>query len=125
MMRSRPAPASRAVNRKRVIGALVHICTSYVERQNLMLRMQSRRFTRLTNAFSKKLDNHIAAVGLYAAHHNFCRIHEPLRVTPGMAQGFADHVWTISELVAACLSNAPDRPRKHHRRFRVIQGGLA
>jgi len=77
-----------------------HISTSYVERHNLTMRMQMRRFTRLTNAFSKKLDNHKAAVAFYAMHYNFCRIHKTLRVTPAMEAGLTDHVWTIEEVAA-------------------------
>lgn len=92
-----------AVTKHRVVGRPSHISTSYVERQNLSLRMAQRRFTRLTNAFSKKLDNHRAAVALYVAHYNFCRVHEALRVTPAMQLGVTDHVWTISELVEAAL----------------------
>lgn len=76
-----------------------HISTSYVERQNLTMRMSMRRFTRLTNAFSKKLENHIAAVALHFMHYNFCRIHKTLRCTPAMEAGVADHVWSIEELV--------------------------
>jgi len=76
-----------------------HISTSYVERQNLTMRMSMRRFTRLTNAFSKKVENHIAAVALHFMHYNFCRIHKTLRVTPAMEAGVADHVWSIEELV--------------------------
>ena len=72
-----------------------YISTSYVERQNLSLRMGSRRFTRLTNGFSKKLDNHVAAVALYVAHYNFCRVHEALRTTPAKAIGVADRAWII------------------------------
>ena len=75
-----------------------HISTSYVERSNLSLRMHLRRFTRLTNAFSKKLDNLKAAVALYIAWYNFCRVHQTLRVTPAMEAGLADHVWSLSEL---------------------------
>jgi len=77
-----------------------HISTSYVERQNLTMRMSMRRFTRLTNAFSKKVENHAAAVALYTLHYNFCRVHQTLRVTPAMEAGLADHVWTIAEIVA-------------------------
>jgi IS1 family transposase len=77
-----------------------HISTSYVERQNLTMRMNIRRFTRLTNAFSKKLDNHGYAVALHFMYMNFVRIHQTLRVTPAMEAGLADHPWTIQELVA-------------------------
>ena len=73
--------------------------TSFVERQNLTMRMAIRRFTRLTNAFSKKLDNLKAACALHFAHYNFCRIHQTLRVTPAMEAGLTDHTWTTEELV--------------------------
>ncbi len=76
-----------------------YISTSFVERQNLTVRMQVRRFTRLTNAFSKKLDNHKAAVALHYMHYNFARIHQTLRVTPAMEAGVSDHVWSIEEIV--------------------------
>jgi IS1 family transposase len=75
-----------------------HISTSFVERSNLSLRMHLRRFTRLTNAFSKKLENLKAAVTLYVAFYNFCRTHQTLRVTPAMEAGLTDHVWSVSEL---------------------------
>jgi len=78
-----------------------HISTSLVERQNLTLRMQIRRLTRLTNAFSKKLDNLKAAVALHFAYYNFCRVHSSLRVTPAMEAGLSDHVWSVAELLAA------------------------
>ncbi len=77
-----------------------HISTSYVERQNLTIRMAIRRFTRLTNAFSKKLDNHKAACALHFAYYNFCRIHKSLRVTPAMEAGITDHIWSLRELLA-------------------------
>lgn len=76
-----------------------HVSTSYVERQNLTMRMSMRRFTRLTNAFSKKLENHAAAVALYFMYCNFARIHQTLRVTPAMQAGIATHVWSIEEIV--------------------------
>jgi IS1 family transposase/transposase-like protein len=78
-----------------------HISTSYVERSNLSLRMHLRRFTRLTNAFSKKLDNLKAAVCLWFAFYNFCRVHQTLRVTPAMEAGLTDHVWSVAELLGA------------------------
>jgi IS1 family transposase len=76
-----------------------HISTSYVERQNLNMRMNMRRFTRLTNAFSKKLDNHIAMIALFHMHYNFARIHQTLRVTPAMEAGISQHVWSIHEII--------------------------
>ena len=76
-----------------------HISTSFAERQNLTMRMKMRRFTRLTNAFSKKLDNHRWAVALHYMHYNFCRVHQTLRVTPAMEAGISDHIWSIGELV--------------------------
>jgi IS1 family transposase len=76
-----------------------HVSTSYVERQNLSMRMSIRRFTRLTNAFSKKVENHAAAVALWFMYYNFCRIHQTLRVTPAMEANLSDHVWSIEELV--------------------------
>jgi IS1 family transposase len=77
-----------------------HISTSHVERSNLTMRMQMRRFTRLTNAFSKKVQNHMHAVALHFMHYNFCRVHQTLRVTPAMQAGLSDHVWELEELVA-------------------------
>ena len=77
------------------------ICTSHVERQNLSLRMGVRRFTRLTNAFSKKFENHCAALMVWFAFYNFCRVHRSLRVTPAMEAKIADHVWTVGELLEA------------------------
>ncbi len=77
------------------------ICTSHVERQNLTMRMQIRRFTRLTNDFSKKWENHWAALCLYFAHYNFCRIHSTIRVTPAIEAGIADHQWSVRDLLEA------------------------
>src|SRR3989475_12745104 len=75
-----------------------YISTSYVERQNLTMRMSMRRFTRLTNAFSKKVDNHKAAIALHFMHYNFARLHKTLRVTPAMEAGISDHVWGLDEI---------------------------
>jgi Phage integrase, N-terminal SAM-like domain len=77
-----------------------HVSTSFVERQNLSMRMSIRRFTRLTNAFSKKVEKHAAAVALWFMYYNFCRIHQTLRVTPAMEAGISTHVWRIEELVS-------------------------
>ncbi len=74
------------------------VSTSFVERQNLTLRMSNRRFTRLTNAFSKKRENHKLSLALHFMHYNFCRIHQTLRVTPAMESGLANHVWTLEEV---------------------------
>ena len=77
-----------------------HVSTSFVERQNLTLRMSNRRFTRLTNAFSKKVDNHRHSVALHYMYYNFARVHQTLRVTPAMQAGISDHVWSLDELIA-------------------------
>jgi IS1 family transposase len=75
-----------------------HISTSYVERQNLNMRMGMRRFTRLTNAFSKKISNHHAAISLFYMHHNFCRVHSSLNTTPAVAAGITGRVWTLADI---------------------------
>jgi len=77
-----------------------HVNTSFVERRNLTMRMHMRRFTRLTNGFSKKVENHAHAVALHFMFYNFCRIHKTLRVTPAMQAGVADHVWTLEDVAA-------------------------
>jgi len=77
-----------------------HISTSHVERQNLTMRMGMRRFTRLTNGFGKKLENHIAAISLHFMYYNFCHIHQILRITPAMAAGVTDRLWSIADIVA-------------------------
>lgn len=113
-----------AVDRDVVSGVPLHISTSYVERSNLSMRMGARRLTRLTNGFSKKIENHVAAISLYIANYNFCRVHEAHRVTPAMQLGVTDHVWSIGELVEAALSGT--LPTHHGKRvgsFRVIDGG--
>jgi IS1 family transposase len=83
-----------------------HISTSYVERQNLNLRMGVRRFTRLTNAFSKKFENHCHMVAIYHAYYNFCRLHQTLRVTPAMEAGLTNHIWTVEELIQVLETKA-------------------
>jgi hypothetical protein len=77
-----------------------HISTSYIERQNLTMRMGMRRFTRLTNAFSKKIENHVAAIAIHYMYYNYCRIHQTLRVTPAMQAGITNHVWDLKQLVS-------------------------
>lgn len=89
-----------------------HVSTSYVERANLSIRMQNRRFTRLTNAFSKKFQNHVHALALYFAFYNFVRIHKTLRMTPAMAAGVTDRLWSMEDIVARIDAMAPaPKPR--------------
>lgn len=94
-------PECVGCERVRIIGGPDprYISTSYIERQNLTLRMQNRRFTRLTNAFSKKLENHIASLAIHYMHYNFVRIHQTLRMTPAMAAGVTAHLWDVEDLV--------------------------
>lgn len=96
-----------------------HISTSYVERQNLTMRMHTRRFTRLTNGFSKKPENHANAIALHFACYNFVRIHKTLRMTPAMAAGVTDRLWEMADLVA--IVEAADKPavRGPHRKRMV------
>ena len=91
------------------------ISTSYVERQNLTMRMHMRRFTRLTNGFSKKVENHLRMVELYTMFYNFCRIHKTLRVTPAMESGLTDHVWEMEEIISAmdAVAPKPGRPKTY------------
>jgi hypothetical protein len=95
-----PASCTGAV-KQRITGApdMDHVSTSYIERQNLTMRMTMRRFTRLTNGFSKKVENHRTAVALHFMYYNFGRIHQTLRVTPAMEAGISDHVWSIKDIV--------------------------
>jgi IS1 family transposase len=86
-----------------------HVSTSFVERQNLTMRMSMRRFTRLTNGFSKKLENHGHAIALHYMHYNFCRVHKTLRVTPAMESGLTDHVWSIEELTELIAAQSRNR----------------
>src|SRR5207249_4545155 len=96
-----------------------HISTSYVERQNLTMRMAMRRFTRLTNAFSKKIENHYHAVALHVMFYNFVRIHKTLKVTPAMEAGLTDRLWSMEDIVAlidarevAPKKRGPYKPRR-------------
>jgi IS1 family transposase len=86
-----------------------HNSTSYVERQNLTMRMSIRRISRLSNGFSKKLQNHEASVALYFMYYNFCRVHQTLRVTPAMEAGLTDHVWNIAELASIVPASEPKK----------------
>ncbi len=90
-----------------------HVSTSFVERQNLTMRMSIRRFTRLTNAFSKKIENHALSVALHYMHYNFCRTHKTLRVTPAMAAGVTDRVWNMNDVAALIVAKeAKETPVK-------------
>jgi len=111
------------VERTPISGAPETISTSYIERQNLTLRMSQRRLTRLSNGFSKKFENHCAAVALYAAHYNFCRVHEALRITPAMHLGVADRVWSVKELVTAAMTGEIQSAADQFSVLHVIQGG--
>ena len=95
-----------------------HISTSYIERQNLTMRMHMRRFTRLTNGFSKKIENHVAAISLHFMYYNFVRIHQSLRITPAMAAGVADRVWDIADIVS--LLDEPKRSLDRGDRFALL-----
>ena len=86
---------------------IAHVSTSYVERQNLTTRMSMRHFTRPTNGFSKKLENHVHALALYFAFYNFCRIHKTLRMSPAMAAGITDRLWSLEDIVARIDADAP------------------
>jgi len=100
-----------------------HISTSYVERQNLSMRMGMRRFTRLTNGFSKKAENHCHSVALYFMFYNFGRVHQTLRVTPAMQAGLSDHVWTVGEICSLVRPKKPASPTK--RDHEIIMKALA
>jgi hypothetical protein len=94
------------------------ISTSHVERQNLTMRMKMRRMTRLTNAFSKQIGGLDSPVALHFMHYNFCRVHQSLRVTPAMAAGIADHVWSLAEVVSL-IDPRPAKRRPHSVRKRT------
>jgi IS1 family transposase len=106
-------PALTAIRKTPIKGAPdpAHVSTSYVERQNLTMRMHMRHFTRLTNGFSKKVENHVNAVSLHFAYYNFVRIHKSLRMTPAMAAGVSDRLWDMADLVAV-VEAAEAKPGK-------------
>lgn len=98
----RYSPAKIAASKTTIIAGdpdVRHISTSYVERQNLTMRMHMRRFTRFTNGFSKKIQNHTHSVALFYMHYNFAKVHQTLRVTPAMGAGLASRVWSIQDIV--------------------------
>src|SRR5436309_44357 len=95
-------PVCTGAIKRRIIGYPneADASTSFIERQNLTMRMSMRRLTRLTNGFSKKVENLTHALSLHYLHYNFCRIHQALRVTPAMEAGISDHVWSLEEVIA-------------------------
>lgn len=105
-----PAPCTGSI-KKPVAGRpdAEYVSTSHVERQNLTMRMHMRRFTRLTNAFSKKIDNHVHAISLHFMFYNFCKIHSSLRVTPAMAAGLTEKLWEMSDIVALIPQEEPKK----------------
>jgi hypothetical protein len=113
----RYSPGECCATRKRLVTgnpSPKHVSTSFVERQNLTMRMHMRRFTRLTNAFSKKVENHAYAVALHMMYYNFVRIHQSLRVTPAMAAGVSDRLWEIGDivkLIEEMEARTPAKPR--------------
>jgi len=114
--------------RKRVRGRpdLAHVSTSYVERNNLTMRMHMRRFTRLTNAFSKKVENHAYAVALHMMYYNFVRIHGKLRMSPAMHAGVTETLWDVSDIVALVeAAEAPPKPRGPYVTRRMREAALA
>jgi IS1 family transposase len=102
-----------------------HISTSFVERSNLSMRMGMRRYTRLTNGFSKKFENHAHQVALYFFHYNFCRVHSSLRVTPAMEAGLTDHVWTLEELCGLLPAITPNTRIDHELVLKALSGNSA
>jgi IS1 family transposase len=118
-------PRLLAANRTVVQGDpdMAHASTSYVERQNLTMRMHMRRFTRLTNGFSKKLENHANAVALHFAYYNFVRIHQTLRMTPAMAAGVTDRLWEMADLVAIvdAAEAKPNRPKTYKKKVKAAE----
>lgn len=118
---TRYSPSECIGARKDVISGqpdLAAVSTSYVERQNLTMRMSMRRFTRLTNAFSKKLENHVHAIALHFMNYNFCRVHGSLAGTPAMAAGVTDRLWEVGDIVDLVRSAQPqpNRPKTYKRR---------
>ena len=100
-----------------------HVSTSYVERSNLSIRMHMRRFTRLTNAHSKKLENHTWAVALHVMFYNFVRVHSTLRVSPAMAAGIADRLWDMTDIIAIMdmREEPPKRPATYRKRDAMVE----
>jgi len=118
-MKGRYSPAECTGIRKTAIEGdpdMKHVSTSYVERQNLNMRMGMRRFTRLTNAFSKKFENHFHMIALYTLFYNFARIHKTVKVSPAMAAGIADTLWSMEDIAALCEAKAPAKRGPYKRK---------
>ena len=112
-MKGKYSPAECTGIKKTVISGdpdMKNISTSYVERSNLTMRMHNRRFTRLTNGFSKKFENHLNAISLFVMNYNYCKIHKSLRITPAMAAGLTDHVWELEEVISLLAED--EQPKK-------------
>jgi IS1 family transposase len=112
-MKGKYSPAECTGIKKTVISGdpdMKNVSTSYVERSNLTMRMHNRRFTRLTNGFSKKLKNHLHAISLFVINYNYCKIHKSLRITPAMAAGLTDHVWELEEVISLLAED--EQPKK-------------
>lgn len=107
------------IKKRRITGNpnFKDVSTSYVERANLTMCMHMRRFTRLTNAFSKKLENHMHAISLHFMFYNFCKIHKSLRVTPAMEAGMTDHVWDILDIVELIPEEIPKKRGNYKKRI--------
>ena len=116
--KGRYSPAECTGMKTRKIGNpdAKHVSTSYAERQNLTMRMSMRRFTRLTNAFSKKFDNHCHALALYFVYYNFIRIHKTLRVTPAIAAGITDKLWSWEDVIAMIDAAGPPKKRGSYKK---------
>lgn len=112
----------KSINKIPVIGNPdeEHVSTSYVERQNLTMRMHMRRFTRLTNGFSKKLENHMHAIALHFVYYNFVKQHKTLRITPAMAAGLTKRFMTIEDIVTLIPESKPNRPAKYKKRNNAL-----
>jgi hypothetical protein len=120
--KGRYSPAECIGSRKSVIernSDPEHVSTSYAERANLTMRMHMRRFTRLTNGFSKKVENHAHSVALFMTYYNFVRIHKTLRVTPAMAAGVSDRLWEVSDIVALLEAIEPPPGKRGPYRKRI------
>jgi len=122
-----PAPLT-GIRKRRVSGNpdMEKVSTSFVERQNLTMRMHMRRFTRLTNGFSKKIEAHVNAISLHFAYYNFVRIHRTLKVTPAIAAGVTDRLWEMADLVSIieAADAKPNRPTSYKKRSAQFSGGL-